>query len=189
MAGRIRIIIETRGPIQNYETHVALPLARIVANALTNMVDGAEQISTEQVEIEHRTGIELEAEIDVAVSIDTSYDDRIFRNKEAVRDGIAQAIHQNGMFRYRYRHEPNDPKPINRVRLELNLGVRLPALEVAEAPPPQLNRAKGDYLNAPESHLIPERFLFYADTSSQTLRRSRNSKSHAVTEQIPTRAD
>lgn len=131
MNGRIRVLVETRGLVQNYEKHVALPLASIVANALMGMIAGTEQISAEDVEIVHRAGIELEAEIDAAITIDTSYTDRIFRNGGAVRDGIAQALHQNGMFRYRRHRGPFNIDPTNRVRLELHLGARVPALAAA----------------------------------------------------------
>lgn len=128
---RIRVIIKTRGTIQNYEAHVALPLARIVANALMDMIAGTAQIPAEDVEIVHRTGIVFEADIDVSIAIETSYDDHIFHNRQTIHARIAQAIHQNGMFRCRSRHEPNNPIPINRVRLELSLGLELPALAAA----------------------------------------------------------
>lgn len=128
---RIRVLIETRGPVQNYEAHVARPLACIVANAFENTVEPVEQILPEQVEIEHRDDILLEEMIVVAISIDTSYDDHHIREKEALSARIAQAIHQNGMFRCRGHHEPNVKNPTSRVRLEINLGVRLPSLETA----------------------------------------------------------
>lgn len=120
---RVRVRIETFGEIQNYERHVARPIARIVAQSFNYQIMPVERILPEHIEVTHQSGITLEEGVLVAITIDTEYDGQYITRQDALHERIVDTISDSGMFRCRSTQ--------GAVRLELNLGVRLPALESA----------------------------------------------------------
>ncbi len=128
------VIVESYGPIPNRDIHVAAPLMRIITQAFTHSLKTVDEpLAPRDVTVMFEEGVMLEdTKLVAAVTVQSNYGEDDVHDKEELGTNIADAIHQNGMFCCRKHHEPNNPNPPRRFRLELQLGKRdIPTLQSA----------------------------------------------------------